>query len=95
MVDLSWHKRSGRLRDIQTGEILKIRKGGLRERCHVNDMKLFVPREGRWLCFDKDLKGVHKLGANVVDFYVQGKGWASREHLADLPKQSGAHLGQF
>ena len=56
LTDLSWHKRSGRLRDINTGEVVRVRKGGLRERCHVNDMKLFVPREGRWIGFDGDKK---------------------------------------
>lgn len=47
LVQLSYHQRSGRLQDLETGEIVKVRKGGLRERVHVNDLKLFIRREPR------------------------------------------------
>ena len=38
------HQKSGRLQDPVTGNIVKARKGGLGERTHVNDMKLFYAR---------------------------------------------------
>ena len=44
LVDVSRHQKSGRLQDLVTGEIVKARKGGLGERTHVNDMKLFYAR---------------------------------------------------
>ena len=49
LVQLSHHRRSGRLQDIKTGEIVKVRKGGLRERVQVNDLKLFVHRDPQQL----------------------------------------------
>jgi hypothetical protein len=83
-TDLSWHKCSGRLRDINTGEVVRVRKGGLRERCHVNDIKLFVPREDRWIGFDKDLRGVHGLGTGFVGVLDHGRTWAAGKDLVDL-----------
>ena len=44
LVDVSRHQKSGRLQDLVTGAIVKARKGGLGERTHVNDMKLFYAR---------------------------------------------------
>ena len=44
LVDVSRHQRSGRLQHLISGEIVKARKGGLSERTHVNDMKLFYAR---------------------------------------------------
>ena len=86
LTDLSWHKRSGRLRDINTGEVVRVRKGGLRERCHVNDMKLFVPREDRWIGYDGD-KGTQKepaRGTNFVGVMEYGRRWAAGRDLVDL-----------
>ena len=45
LVDLAFHNNSGRLQDITTGEIVRVRKGGLKERVHVNDLKLFVQHD--------------------------------------------------
>ena len=44
-MDLEFHNNSGRLQDITTGEIVRVQKGGLKERVHVNDLKLFVQRD--------------------------------------------------
>jgi hypothetical protein len=43
--DMAYHSRSCRLQDITTGEIVKVKKGGRRERIHVNDLKLYMKRE--------------------------------------------------
>ena len=56
-VDISRHQRSERLQDLITGEIVKARKGGLSERTHVNDMKLFYAR-GNGLLLDSNLVNV-------------------------------------
>ena len=45
LVDVSYHQRSGRLQDLESGDIIRVRQGGLRERVHVNDLKLFVRRD--------------------------------------------------
>jgi hypothetical protein len=42
---MAYHSRSCRLQDITTGEIVKVKKGGRRERIHVNDLKLYMRRE--------------------------------------------------
>ena len=44
LVQMAWHGRSGRLQDIQTGDLVQVKKGGLKERVHVNHLKLFCPR---------------------------------------------------
>ena len=44
LVHMAWHGRSGRLQDIQTGDLVRVKKGGLKERVHVNHLKLFCPR---------------------------------------------------
>ena len=41
--DIAWHGRTGSLIDIQSGEVVQVRKGGLRECYNLDDMKLFVP----------------------------------------------------
>jgi len=45
LVDLAYHRNSGRLQDLTTHEIVRTRKGGLKERVHVNDLKLFLRRD--------------------------------------------------
>ena len=87
LTDLSWHKRSGRLRDVNTGEVVRVRKGGLRERCHVNDIKLFVSREDRWIGYDGDKRGTagsqggRTSFVGLLDF---GRGCAPGMDLVDL-----------
>jgi hypothetical protein len=63
LTDLSWHGRSGRLQDLNSGEIVRVRKGGLKERCHVNDMKLFLPRGKE----DMDYGGTRKPGKGDIN----------------------------
>jgi hypothetical protein len=43
--DLAYHGRTGRLFDLNTGELVKVKPGGLRDRCHLDDLRVFVPRE--------------------------------------------------
>jgi hypothetical protein len=38
--DVSFHNRTGGLFDIQTGDSVKIRQGGLKERCRFNDLAM-------------------------------------------------------
>jgi len=35
---------SGRLRDLNTGELVRVKKGALRERVHLNDLKIYLRR---------------------------------------------------
>lgn len=44
LSDLSWHRRSGRLLDINTGELVRVKKGTLRNQVHLNDLKIYLPR---------------------------------------------------
>ena len=62
--DISWHGWTGRLIDIQSGEVVGVRKGGLRERCHLDDMKLFVHFDAKILGRGK-LRGIHGLVARL------------------------------
>lgn len=44
-TDVSHHGLSGRLRDVTTGRIVRVKTSGLKERCHVNDLRVYVPRD--------------------------------------------------
>ena len=46
--DVSWHGRTGRLIDIQSGEVVRVRKEGLRERCHLDEKQLLVPFDANY-----------------------------------------------
>ena len=79
--DVSWHGRTGRLIDIQSGEVVRVRKGGLWERCHLDDMKLFVPFDAKILGRGK-LRGIHGLVAWLRD---EGK----EAQQKDIPVENG------
>ena len=40
LADISYHQRSGRLQDLETGDVVQIWQGGLREWVHIKDLKL-------------------------------------------------------
>ena len=73
---------------------VRVRKGRLKERCHVNDMKLFVRRDYRKLGRSDGLRGIHEIVKNgkvrPQEEDVQGKrslkeeGKDSRGALIDL-----------
>ena len=44
LTDLSWHGKSGRLLDINTRELVRVKKGALHNRVHLNDLKVYLPR---------------------------------------------------
>jgi len=66
LSDISWHGRSGRLRDINTRELVKVRRAGLQERCHLNDLKRFVVRDESQLGLEVTgmggRRGIHGIG---------------------------------
>ena len=43
LVDMAYHGRLARLQDIHTGDIVRVKKGGLRKQVHLNELKLFFP----------------------------------------------------
>ena len=47
LTELAYHGRSGRRWDLVTGELVRVRTGGLQERVHLNDLKLFLHRDPR------------------------------------------------
>jgi len=44
LADLSWHGKSGRLLDVNTRELVRVKKGALRNRVHLNDLKVYLQR---------------------------------------------------
>ena len=71
LVEMAYHRKSGRLQDITTGEIVRVRKGGLKERVHVNDLKLFLQRDTKRIPYTGDFE------ANAVELRNLGRvvGW--------------------
>jgi len=44
LADLSWHGKSGRLLDVNTRELVRVKKGALRNRVHLNNLKVYLQR---------------------------------------------------
>jgi len=42
---LAWHGKSGCLLDFNTGEVVRVKKGALRDRVHLNDLKVYLRRK--------------------------------------------------
>jgi len=42
LSDLAKHGKSGRLRDLNTVELVRVKTGALRERVHLNDLKIYL-----------------------------------------------------
>ena len=70
LSDLAYHGKSGRLRDMHTGDLVKVRKGGLWERVHVNDLKLFCPRRDRPAA-DNGAVEIGEEGGGTRDFCLE------------------------
>ena len=45
LSDLAWHRKSGRLLDFNTGEVVQVKKGALHDRVHLNDLKVYLRRD--------------------------------------------------
>jgi hypothetical protein len=68
--DIHPEGRAGRLRDIQSGELVKIKASGKKERVHLDDLKVFVPRADR-------------AEIDVVEVSASLKDWTPPEFVAD------------
>ena len=47
LADVAYHGRSGRLIDIHTNKVVRVRASGLKKRCHLDDLKVFTPRRAK------------------------------------------------
>ena len=47
LSDVAYHGQSGRLEDLHTGKVVRVRASGLKERCHLGDLKVFMPRRSK------------------------------------------------
>ena len=45
LTDLAWHGRSGRLQDLNTGEVVRVKKGALCDRVHLNNLKVYLKQK--------------------------------------------------
>ena len=55
LSDLAYHGKTGRLLDFNTGEVVRVKKGALRDRVHLNDLKIYLQRK------DKTVAGIEEL----------------------------------
>ena len=72
LADLARHGKTGRLRDINTGELVRVRKGALRERVHLNDLKIYLARRAE-----------EAAGVRLVDILKHEQG-TTLERQADV-----------
>jgi hypothetical protein len=68
--DIHPEGRAGRLRDIQSGELVKVKASGKKERVHLDDLKVFVPRARR-------------AEIDMVEISESLKDWTPPEFIAD------------
>jgi len=78
--DLAWYGKSGRLYDINTHELVRVKKGGLKDCLHLNDLKLYLTRPAT-------------VEANMLDLldYGRGEAW---EGMGDVFKLGGDICGE-
>jgi len=71
--NLAHHGKSGRLYDLNTKELVKVKKGALKDRVHLNDLKLYLTRPAI------------TEGASLVDLLEYGEGNGERrEHIGEV-----------
>ena len=68
--DLAWHGKTGRLYDINTRELMRVKKGGLKDRVHLNDLKLYLTRRTEEM--------------NLVTLLEYGNGDEAWEHAGEV-----------
>ena len=81
MSDLAHHGRSGRLYDLTTGRLVKVKQTGLKERVHLDDLQVYESRERSQ---EEDVTGVERVqcdrlgwkGEGADDWKEIGKGGA-------------------
>ena len=47
LADVAFHGRSGRVLDLHSGRVVRVRASGLKERRHLDDLKVFTPRRSK------------------------------------------------
>lgn len=64
-----------------TGMSVRVRKGGLGGEVHLDNLKVFIPREEQWIGFDSDLKDLAAVteesawhGYGLVRSWARGVG---------------------
>jgi len=55
LSDLAYHGKMGRLLDFNTGEVVRVKKGALGDRVHLNDLKIYQQRK------DQTVAGIEEL----------------------------------
>ena len=94
LSDLVHHSHSGRLYDLTTGKLVKIKQAGLKDQIHLDDLQVYVSREqtgaegaevGSVLCDQLDWKG-----EGAEEWKEIGKGEA-----VELGKLTEMELGIF
>jgi len=55
LSDLAYHGKMGPLLDFNTGEVVRVKKGALRDRVHLNDLKIYLQRK------DETMAGIEEL----------------------------------
>ena len=46
-MDVSFNGRSGRLLDLYANKVVRVRASGPKERCHLDDLKVFTPQRSK------------------------------------------------
>jgi len=80
LSDLAYHGKTGRLLDINTGKVVRVKKGALRDRVHLNDLKIYLQRNDEEVAdieevdileYEKDKAARQRMGACMTG-HVQG-----------------------
>lgn len=67
--EVTHHRRSRRLFNLSTEQLVKIKISGLKDHVHLNDLRVFVPRGGDMIlqqvsCMEMEWDGKRRLGSS-------------------------------
>ena len=69
LSDLAHHGRSGRLYDLTTGRLVKVKQAGLKDRVHLDGLRAYVSME--W-SQEEDVTGVERVQCDSLGWKGEG-----------------------
>jgi len=69
LSNLAHHGRSGRLYDLTTGHLVKVKQAGLKDRVHLDDLKVYVSRER---AEEEDVTGIERVQWDQLGWKGEG-----------------------
>jgi len=85
--NIAHHGRSGRLYDLLTGRLVKIKQAGLKDRIHLDDLRVYVSRER---IQEEEVTGVGSVPCDQLGWKGEGA-----EDWKEIGKGGAVELGKL